>query len=492
MNKKWIGLLFVIVFVSSSVYVVALTYPSESSATQDGSHGSGEVSTISTVENEVVNEDTSIPENVVPEILEWEGFYSDIGDMYTAITDDGLRIKVFRYHAPGLSFNYGTQPVLLFSGLCMNMNQYLTRSTPELLERYDVSLPDDLAEWAQGDENIERDPMLYYSMAYYLWAQGYDPWFANYRGTGYGEAKSDDGDKKTTLDEFALYDVRAAVRKVYSVTGLHPAIGGHSTGGLVGVMYLQGCQFRSDGHVRSYNELVNERNGVTDGPETIAGFIGLDPAWIPGMTKLLDNLLIWLLLDTDIIFDIRGLLETMIFDCEITSDIVGWLLELITGKFGELAGDILYEIVNLDVSNINDALMFSFVAYGADKLYFRSLAQYLSFIAHDTVREHFKNGGFWNELKVLPPSPRDGDGYYYYIDNCDKISVPTITFLAEMENEIMDLVDGDKVIRDIVNGKTYNENDECYIIEGAHIDMPIGLRAPQDLYPKLGAWLAEI
>ncbi len=53
----------------------------------------------------------------------------------------------------------------------------------------------------------------------------------------------------------------------------------------------------------------------------------------------------------------------------------------------------------------------------------------------------------------------------------------------------MDLVDGDKVIRDIVNGKTYNENDELYWIEGAHIDVPDGLRSPADLYPKLGAWL---
>ena len=489
-NKKWIGLLFVIVFVSSSVFVTAIAFAGESDTTQDESHKSGEVSSVSTV----VNEDTSIPEDDVSEIpvWEWVGFYTDIGVLYDAVTDDGLRIKVLRYHAPGRSFNYGTQPVLLFSGLCSNMNQFLTRSTPELLEHCDVSLPDELADWAQGDENIEVDPMLYYSIAYYLWSQGYDPWFANYRGTGYGEAKSEEGDRKTTLDEFALYDVKAAVCKVYEVTGLHPAIGGHSTGGLTSVMYLQGTDFRSDGHVRSYYDLVNERNGVTDGPETVAGFIGLDPAWIPGMTQLLDNILIWCLLNTDLYIKIRDIIEFMLFDCEITSSILDWLLEIVADELGGFAADLLYEIMNLDLSNVDEAWLFYFIGYAADNLYFRTLAQYLSFIAHDTVRESHKNGGWFNELRITPPRPRDGDGYYYYVDNCDKISVPAITFLASMEDGPMDLVDGDKVIRDIVNGKTYNENDELHWIEGAHIDVPGGLRAPADFYPKLGAWLAVI
>jgi hypothetical protein len=486
MNKKWIGLLFVIVFVSSSVYVAALAYPSESSSTQTESQESSEVSSISIVENE----ETSITEEDIS-VWEWEGFYTDIGELYTAVTDDGIRIKVLRYHAPGKTFNYGTQPVLLFSGLCSNMNQFLTRSTPEVRENCDVSLPDDLAEWAQGDENIERDPMLYYSIAYYLWSQGYDPWFANYRGTGYGEAKSEEGDRKTTLDEFALYDVRAAVRKCYEITGLHPAIGGHSTGGLTSVMYLQGCAFRWDGHVRSYNELVNERNGITDGPETIAGFIGLDPAWIPGMTQLLDNVLIWCLLNTDLFIKLRDIIELMLFDCEITSSILDWLLDIVADELGGFAADLLYQLMNLDTTNVNEAWLYYFVGYAADNLYFRTLGQYLSFIAHDTVREHFKNGWF-NEGLISPPRPWAWDGYYYYVDNCDKISVPSITFLASMDDGPMDLVDGDKVIRDIVNGKTYNENDECYWIEGAHIDVPMGLRAPVDLFPKLGAWLAEI
>jgi len=180
-----------------------------------------------------------------------------------------------------------------------------------------------------------------------------------------------------------------------------------------------------------------------------------------------------------------------LFDCEITSGILAWLLEIVAEELGGFAADLLYELMNLDLSNVNDAWLFYFIGYAADNLYFRTLGQYLSFIAHDTVREHFKNGWF-NELRLTPPKPSRWDGYYYYIDNTYKISVPAITFLASMEGGPMDLVDGAKVVRDIVNGKTYNENDEIHWIEGAHIDVPGGIRAPADLYPKLGAWLAEI
>ncbi len=69
------------------------------------------------------------------------------------------------------------------------MNEYLAHTPPELKDLYDLQLPSDIAEWAVGDGRIQQDPMLYYSLAYYLWKQGYDVWLVNYRGTGVGEMK---------------------------------------------------------------------------------------------------------------------------------------------------------------------------------------------------------------------------------------------------------------------------------------------------------------
>lgn len=424
--------------------------------------------------------------------LDDKTFYDDIGEVYNAQTDDSITIKVLRYHPEDESFNEGGKPVLLFPGLCANINQFLMRTTPEIEERYGtLDLPDTLAAWAQGDQKIQEDPLLYYSYAYYLWSEGYDPWFANYRGVGYGEMRSENPGSKVTLDDFALYDVEAAVKKVYEVTGEHPYIGGHSTGGLTPLMYIQGTYYRWDGHVRSSSNLVKERNGIDQGDETVSGFIGLDPAWIPGMTKLLDNIFIWLLTNTNLKINIRDIVNILIDEIPLGDNILTWILNLISDKYGYEVREIFSYLLNLDTSNMSDEQLFFFVIYAVDTVYFRTLAHYLDFIAHDTVRECYKNGWF-NEWLISPPNPGGWfDSYYYYIDNTYKMSVPSIIFLASEENDLTDLVDGETVVRDVHNGKTRDSNDELYWLEGAHIDMPIGLRAPEELFPKLGAWLAK-
>ena len=63
---------------------------------------------------------------------------------------------VLRYHPAGNDFNYEAPPVLLFPGICENINQFLTCSTPKIKELFDLELPDNLADWAIGDENIEN------------------------------------------------------------------------------------------------------------------------------------------------------------------------------------------------------------------------------------------------------------------------------------------------------------------------------------------------
>ncbi len=420
------------------------------------------------------------------------GFYDNIGEIYDAKTDDNLIIKVFRYHAPGETFNDGAQPVLLFPGLSCNINQFLPYSTPTITKNYDILLPEDLAEWAIDDEKIEDDPMLYYSIAYYLWKKGYDPWFGNYRGVGYGEMRSEGGDPKTSMDQFALYDVKAAVKKVYEITGLHPVIGGHSTGGLVCMMYLHGTNFRWDGHIRSYDALVRERNGIIEGPETVAGFIGIDPAMIPILPDLMNNILIWSLLSTDLVLEAGDLIRTLA-DIDLVDSLLQGLLTLMVDEdiLGETITDFLKNTANLDITNVNEELLYFFFTYAVDKMYFRTLSQYLDYFVYQCCREYWKNGWF-NNLRLKPPKPTLRDGYYYYTKNMDKIQVPLICFLADSEGDLLDFVDADQIMKDLVNGKTINENDECYMVEAAHIDIGVGSRNPQSMFPKLGDWLAKI
>jgi hypothetical protein len=85
---------------------------------------------------------------------------------------------------PGVQFNYGKQPVLLMPGLLGNSNEFDIHTPDNPAGMYQVSLPEELPDWAKDDQYIKRDPMKFYSMAYYLYSQGYDVWLANYRGEG--------------------------------------------------------------------------------------------------------------------------------------------------------------------------------------------------------------------------------------------------------------------------------------------------------------------
>lgn len=55
---------------------------------------------------------------------------------------------------------------------------------------YKVKLPSKLPARASDDPSIAKDPMKFYSLAYYLYDQGLDVWLANYRGRGREPSRS--------------------------------------------------------------------------------------------------------------------------------------------------------------------------------------------------------------------------------------------------------------------------------------------------------------
>ncbi len=427
------------------------------------------------------------------------------GDVYTARTDDGITIKLLRYHPPGQTANIQAQPVLLFPGILCNMEEFMQHTPAKLKNLYSEEniLPSNLANWAKDDTMIKQDPMLYYSLAYYLWKKGYDVWLINYRGTGIGDMKSDVGLWRASLDTWAIYDTKAAILKVYSVTGKHPIIGGHSTGGLVSYVYLQGTEFKKTWlcyfhvpwckRVVSESGLVKERNGEIEGPQTVLGVVALDPAMIPPLPQSLDKWVNWALLDPPIYVDLRKLIGLL------QKNNTVWNYSLMTtedlnraiydagenyGKYSEFLKDLMM----MNPNDLNGDLTDFLIRYVADSFYTQMFAQYGDFGLRHTVREYFENGG--RGYLVEPPKPGPGhDGYYYYIKNMYKIRVPFITILSQSDS----LVAANEVIKDLMEAKTHNSLDEYYIIDGtAHVDLPFGLKAPSEIFPKIGSWLEKV
>jgi pimeloyl-ACP methyl ester carboxylesterase len=107
------------------------------------------------------------------------------------------------------------------------------------------------------------------NMAVFLAREGFDVWISSFRGCGHEPYDSDGGDWTHTIDDLAVYDAPALVDGVSTATGKPVFYVGHSMGGEVLYMYLQGARFE-DGHVVSDPALVTERHrklagGITMG-----------------------------------------------------------------------------------------------------------------------------------------------------------------------------------------------------------------------------------
>ncbi|MEA2101716.1 MAG: hypothetical protein U9P80_03960 [Thermodesulfobacteriota bacterium] len=441
---------------------------------------------------------------------------------FTAQTADKVNLKMLRYRPPCLPgieepvFNASGEPVLLFPGIVCNMNEFLVHTPDDRSGEYaDMSLPSPLPDWAMDDPWIEDDPMRLYNFAHYLWLKGYDPWFANYRGTGRGEFKSDKGDNLSCLDVWATLDVPACVEKVYEITGKYPFIGGHSTGGLVSYVYLQGVTLDTGKlgngyipHVYSDPALAEARNAK------IPGFIGIDPAGIPPMPDYVDHDVVWALMWMPVYLDLETLMgeylnnllpgkEPIIISVDM---LMGFVFEM--DGFYQLFGDSLPEIMNVfeylnfwNTHNMHDYVEDYFARYAASSCYLRGMSQYFDSGMHKVMREHWTNGeGNGLLLKGPDPAP-ETDGYYYYIpqspydyasdqNTMKKVTVPATVVLSYTDS----LVDADEVIRDFMYAKTFNalDDDPHLIPDTGHVDVVCGDSAPYTSFGFIGAWLDSV
>jgi hypothetical protein len=418
--------------------------------------------------------------------------------IYTAVTDDNYELKLMRYRpSPDVSFNENRQPVLMFGGICMNNDEFLPHTTDLMKKKYsEMTLPDKLADWAVGDEYIEKDHMLYYNLGYYLWKQGFDPWFGNYRGTGRGEMKSDGPKYVSTLDAPGCLDVPALVQKVTEVTGLKPFIGGHSTGALACYVYLQGAYI--DGveaiqgrnasspyipHVKVSRDLAKKRNS------SVKGYIGIDPAVAPPLPSFLDTYLIWYILKAPVVLPLDTMMETLEVKSGYTGMEFAEIMSYIFSGIDELAiqypDSVVAYLQFFRTSEVDPYVLDFFIRYAVSNAYLRMFSQYADWGLNNAMREGYTNGPE-NTGVVMPKGRKDGDGYYYYEEHMSNITTPMICLLSECNG----LVATELVNQYLIELKTPNDLDHVYEVPNtAHADLPIGYQAPTVVFPMIGEWL---
>jgi hypothetical protein len=172
-------------------------------------------------------------------------------DRYLARTADCVELVTKRYRPDqGASFGKSGQPVIPMPGFIANFNEFDIR-TPAGKD-YGVQLPPRPASWVRDDPYIRKDHTKYYSLAHYLWAQGYGVWLANCRGEG-REPYPSGGAGAYRVDDLGVYDLPALIREACRVTGRHPVWIGHSMGATMACVYLQGAAYdpEGSGHVIS-------------------------------------------------------------------------------------------------------------------------------------------------------------------------------------------------------------------------------------------------
>lgn len=410
-------------------------------------------------------------------------------DIYKVRTLDGVELALKRYRPDRWSpLRLRGQPVILMPGMLSNHNYYDLHAMEG--RNYAVKLPQRLADWARNDPYVKADPLKYYSLAYYLWDQGYDVWLADYRGEGREPVRSGGADGYT-IDELGIYDMPAIVSKVREVTGKKPVWIGHSMGSTMAYIYLQGCRFEvednPDTRVISDPALVRMRNDGC-GKQALKGFVDLDgPIVPPGSVPQEMQALAWWALYVPFYLDMRPF-----------ADSLGWMVSSPTLAFETLLRMVwesldcpdlgwLNSLLSINSRNLDPGVSAYIIQNAVDGVSTRVMAHFSDAGTCGRFREDWRNRPLGCFL-VCPPPPGEGDGYYYYSDNLGKISLPSLV-VADATLDITDPADIERFYR----GKTRNRRDRFMLVpDTAHVDLAVGLNAPTSLFPAIGAWLASL
>jgi pimeloyl-ACP methyl ester carboxylesterase len=409
------------------------------------------------------------------------------GEDYRVITEDGANLGLKHYRPEQTAeFNTGRQPVLFMPGALTNSNEFDVRTPDGQTCR--VTLPANLPDWAKNDKYIKRDHAKLYSMAYYLYTQGYDVWLTNYRGQGREPTRSY-GWWNADIDHYGIYDMKATVQKVRELTGKSPVYVGHSMGSTMAYMYLQGAYYSPGWNfkVESDPALVAERNGGS-GSGAVKGLVDLDGPTVPSATGTMQMPgLAWYAMVLPIYLNLRFISRLLPEGISAPVVFIEQILWAIKDALPEPFKSLLASLYSVNPANIDASVLDYAARYAIDGMATHAMAQYADAMACGKLREYYRNG-LWGRFRIFPPPLNGPENLYCYSDNMSKVSLPSLV-IADATVDLTDPAD----IKKFYDTKTRNALDEFHVMPGtAHVDVVCGLKAPYDTFPAIGSWLRKL
>ncbi|NPV60755.1 MAG: alpha/beta fold hydrolase [Actinobacteria bacterium] len=344
-------------------------------------------------------------------------------------TEDGIELRMKRYAREG------AQPVLLVHGFFGN--------------------------------GLEFDlPHRGHNLALFLAERGYDVWISSFRGCGRDPYRCGVGDWHHSVDHLAALDAPALVEAVTRSTGRRPVWIGHSMGGMVLYMYLQGARAQGEGdgfRVSLDPGLAEERNRAILGGVAIGSPPGLHRGggdWIRDLERLpfyraaSAALLGWLRL--------QDRLSPRVPASRI-GDLVTRFPRL--GRVLAVRGPIAMFLYNPD--NVDPDVGWSLLKWASDNVTARMSAQIVA-LSQD-------------------PDFRSFRGEVNYTAHMPSITAP-LFFITGTE----DFVGDENVCLDAYE-KVGSERKrfKCYPGYG-HTDLVMGKRVREEVYPDILAWIEEL
>lgn len=344
-------------------------------------------------------------------------------------TEDGVTLKLKRY------VNEGAQPILLAHGFLGN--------------------------------GLEFDlPHRGHNLALYLAEHGYDVWISSFRGCGREPYTCGISDWDHSVDQLAALDSPALVQGVAGMTGRKPIWIGHSLGGIILYMYLQGARPASMGgdfRVVTDPDLARERNDAILGGITIGSPPGLHCGggdWIAVLERLpffertaglLVRFLKWA-------SDVAP--KTPMSQIRTAAERFPRL-----GRLLAMRGPIAIFLYN--AKNVDPDVGYSLLKWAADNVTTRMTAQ----IVQLAVDPDFK--GYHGECN--------------YSAGMDRITAP-LFFITGTEDFV-----GPDNVRDYGYAKVSSDLKRFENYTGyGHTDLVMGKRVLEEVYPDILTWVEEL